>query len=112
PLGAGDAPRAAGGQTPVQSHEILVDRATLRDNGNPCARIPPADRVLLERLIQNFARNPGLVNKRLLAPYYRPQTLASMMAKSQGLLMKKTPHTPQTSVSIKTLDFKGMNQRG
>jgi len=28
------------------------------------------------------------------------------------LLMKKTPHTPQTSVSIKTLDFKGMNQRG
>jgi hypothetical protein len=28
------------------------------------------------------------------------------------LLMKKTPHTPQTSVSTKTLDFKGMNQRG
>jgi len=29
-----------------------------------------------------FARNPGLVNKRLSAPYYRTQTLASMMAKS------------------------------
>jgi hypothetical protein len=28
------------------------------------------------------------------------------------LLMKKTPHIPQTSVSITTLDFKGMNQRG
>jgi hypothetical protein len=28
------------------------------------------------------------------------------------LLMKKTPQTPQTAVSIKTLDFKGMNQRG
>ena len=27
-------------------------------------------------------------------------------------LMKKTPHIPQTSVSIKTPDFKGMNQRG
>ncbi len=27
------------------------------------------------------------------------------------LLMKKIPHTPQTSVSIKTPDFKGMNQR-
>jgi hypothetical protein len=30
----------------------------------------------------------------------------------KGLLLKKTPHTPQTLVSIKTLDFKGMNQRG
>jgi hypothetical protein len=29
-----------------------------------------------------FARNPVLVNKRLSAPYYRTQTLASMMAKS------------------------------
>ena len=28
------------------------------------------------------------------------------------LLMKKTPHTPQTSVCIKILAFKGMNQRG
>src|SRR5215813_3384127 len=28
------------------------------------------------------------------------------------LLMKKIPHIPQTSVSIKTPDFKGMNQRG
>ena len=27
------------------------------------------------------------------------------------LLMKKTQHTPQTSVYIKTLAFKGMNQR-
>jgi hypothetical protein len=30
-----------------------------------------------------FARNPVLVNKRLSAPYYRTQTLASMMAKSR-----------------------------
>jgi hypothetical protein len=28
------------------------------------------------------------------------------------LLMKKIPHIPQTSVSRKTPDFKGMNQRG
>jgi len=27
-------------------------------------------------------------------------------------LMKKTPHTPQILGSIKTLDFKAMNQRG
>ena len=81
--GVGDADRVAGGHTPEGSHEILVDRATLRDHGNPCARIPPARRVLLEGLIQNFARNPALVNKRLSAACYRPQTLASNLAKSQ-----------------------------
>src|SRR2546428_9013591 len=32
--------------------------------------------------IQNFARNPVLVNNRLSAACYRTQTLASMMAKS------------------------------
>src|SRR5260370_41146130 len=40
--------------------------------------IPPSGGMVF----QNFARNPVLVNKRLSAPYYRTQTLASMMAKS------------------------------
>jgi hypothetical protein len=34
---------------------------------------------------QNFARNPVLVNKRLSAPCYRPQTLASNLAKSHTM---------------------------
>src|SRR5205085_9265903 len=80
--GVGDADRVAGGHTPERSHEILRDRATLRDNGNPCPQIPPAGRVLLEKLIQNVARNSVLVNKRLSAACYRPQTLASNLAKS------------------------------
>jgi hypothetical protein len=33
--------------------------------------------------IQNFARNPVLVNNRLSAACYRTQTLASDLAKSQ-----------------------------
>src|SRR6516165_8094030 len=35
---------------------------------------------------QNFARDPMLVNKRFSAPCYRPQTLASNLAKSQIFL--------------------------
>jgi tetratricopeptide (TPR) repeat protein len=34
--------------------------------------------------IQNFARNPVLVNERLSAPCHRPQILASNLAKSQS----------------------------
>src|SRR5712691_4518060 len=58
---------------------MLGDRATFRDNGNPYARVPPSGGVSF----QNCARNPVLVNERLSAPCYRPQTLASNLAKSQ-----------------------------
>src|SRR2546427_911391 len=57
---------------------MLVDRATLRDHGSPCARVPPSGRMDF----QNFARHPVLVNERCSAPCYRPQTLASNLAKS------------------------------
>src|SRR2546427_1558717 len=57
---------------------MLGDRATFRDKGNPYARVPPSGGVSF----QNFARNPVLVNERLSAPCYRPQTLASNLAKS------------------------------
>jgi hypothetical protein len=38
-----------------------------------------------EVFIQNFARNPVLVNERLSAPCHRPQTLTSNLAKSHVL---------------------------
>src|ERR1700730_7064780 len=42
------------------------------------AQVPPSG----AGVSQNFARNPALVNKRLSAACYRPQTLASILAKS------------------------------
>src|SRR5438128_5166374 len=62
---------------------MLGDRATFRDKGNPYARVPPSGGVGF----QNFARNPVLVNERLSASCYRPQTLASNMAKSQEIFI-------------------------
>src|SRR5438128_11523525 len=66
---------------------MLGDRATLRYNGNPCARVPPSGAMF----IQNFARNPVLVNNRLSAASYRTQTLASNLAKSHILLVDDSP---------------------
>src|SRR5262249_15996420 len=47
-------------------------------------RVPPSGRVSA----QNFARDPVRVNERLSAPCYRPQTLASNLAKS--LILEST----------------------
>src|SRR5712691_10859958 len=43
--------------------------------------------------IQNFARNPVLVNNRLSAASYRTQTLASNLAKSQNLTSQNAPES-------------------
>jgi len=46
--------------------------------------------LLALMFIQNFARNPVLVNNRLLAASYLTQPLASNLAKSHRLTMNRT----------------------
>src|SRR6266568_7264743 len=52
--------------------------------------------------IQNFARNPVLVNNRLSAASYRTQTLASNLAKSQNF--HAVPRQPGGTRTIQLLN--------
>src|SRR5439155_1520050 len=72
------------------------------------ARVPPSGAMF----IQNFARNPVLVNNRLSAASYRTQTLASNLAKSPFFFPDAFPSLKTTWQCTKAFDDDAIPSNG